>query len=161
MMHDCEEEDFGPDYLVTEFDEKRRILHISYRRKIHPVTDAHVEMKFRALRRILDRLTRSGRVYLIIDMSNFILEPELKAFYGEQARRIRDLYIMPNGIARYGFQITRITVRRGYAEYLGEDPNIFNSREEAFAYIYALIEEHKRAGIGIPAATFAGNSGTD
>ncbi len=138
---------FGADYLIPDFDEENRILHISYRRKIHPTTREHLQLKFGAMRELLNRYTAAGRVYLIIDITNFILEPELKELYAEEARRIRDTYIMPNGIARYGFQITRITVRQGYAQYLGENPNLFYSREEAYLYIYSLIEEHKRTGI--------------
>lgn len=136
-----------PDYFVTEFDEARRILHLAYKQTVHPTTPVHLEMKFTALRTVLDQCISTGRIYLIINMTNFILEPELKAKYAELVRGIRDTYIMPNGIARYGFQITRITVRQGYNTYLGENPNIFNSRGEAYAYIYSLISRHKKAGI--------------
>jgi len=150
-----------PDYLVADFDEEKRILHLSCRNKTHPTTKEHLRIKFDAFRELLAKYTATGRIYLIIDMSNFILEPELIKLYAREAKRIRDIYIMPNGIARYGFQITRITVRQSYTQYLGEDPNIFNSRQEAYSYIYSLIEEHKRSGIGIyapmPAADSAGD----
>jgi hypothetical protein len=147
MQHGDTIAKLGPDVFETDFDERRRVLHVAYKRKTHPTTRAHLEMKFGALRALLDRYIPSGRVYLIIDMSNLILEPELKTAYAELARGIRDTYIMPNGIARYGFQITRITVRQSYNMYLGENPNIFNSREEAYAYIHALIDRHRKAGI--------------
>jgi hypothetical protein len=136
-----------PDFFETEFDEVHRILHLAYKRTVHPTTPAHLEMKFNALRKVLDQYISSGRIYLIIDMSNLILEPDLKMKYVELARGIRDTYIMPGGIARYGFQITRITVRQGYNTYLGESPNIFNSRGEAYAYIHSLINRHRKAGI--------------
>lgn len=139
--------DFIPDFFDIEFDEAHRILHLAYRRTIHPTTTAHLEMKFDALRKVLDHYISSGRIYLIINMTNFILEPDLKAKYAELARGIRDKYIMPGGIARYGFQITRITVRQGYNTYLGESPNIFNSRGEAYTYIHALIDRNRQAGI--------------
>ncbi len=139
-----------------EFDESRRILHLAHKRMLHPTTSAHLDMIFEALRRELDQYIPSGRIYLIINMTNFILEPDMKTRFAELARGIRDTYIMPNGIARYGFQITRITVRQSYERYLSESPNIFNSRGEAYAYVNSLIERHKRAGIttdsSIPAA---------
>lgn len=153
--------DFSPDYLITDFDKTNRILHLSYRTKIHPTTHKHLQIKFGALRELLGKYTATGRIYLIIDMSNFILEPELKDLYAKEAKRIRDIYIMPNGIARYGFQITRITVRQSYAQHMGEDPNLFYSREEAYLYIHGLIEEHKRAGIGIFAPMPTADSATD
>jgi hypothetical protein len=129
------------------FDESRRILHLAHKRTLHPTTPAHLETIFQALRRELDQYISAGRIYLIINMTNFILEPDMKTRYAELARGIRDIYIMPNGIARYGFQITRITVRQSYDRYLCESPNIFNSRGEAFAYINSLIDRHKKAGI--------------
>ncbi len=142
-----------PDFFETEFDEARRILHFAYKRTIHPTTPEHLEMKFLALRNLLDQYISSGRIYLIIDMANFILEPELKTKYAELVRGIRDTYIMPSGIARYGFQITRITVRQGYNIYLGESPNIFNSRGEAYAYINSLIDRHREAGTTTDSST--------
>ena len=140
-----------PDYFDLEFDPVRRILHIGFKSRIHPTTKEQLGRKFAVLGEILDPYTKSERLYLIINMSNVIFEPELKTAYVAHARAIQDKYVMPDGIARYGFQITRITVRQGYAEQSGEDPHIFNSREEAFGYIESLIERHKSAGI-LPAA---------
>lgn len=147
MQHGHMTSKLGPDLFVTEFDETHRILHIAYRRAIHPTTPAHLEMKFKIFRDLLDQYIPSGKIYLIIDMTNFILEPDLKTKFAELARMISHEYIMPNGIARYGFQITRITVRQSYNIYLNENPNIFNSREEAYAYIFSLIDKHRAAGI--------------
>jgi len=149
MQHEDMTANLNADVYVMEFDESRRILHLSHRRMLHPTTPAHLEKIFEALRRELDRYISSGRIYLIINMSNFILEPDMKARFAELARGIRDTYIMPGGIARYGFQITRITVRQSYDKYIGENPNIFNSRREAYAYIQALIERNRKAGIAI------------
>lgn len=138
---------FDDKYIVAEFDDERRILHISYKTRVRPTTRKHLDLKFSALRSLLDKYTENGRIYLVIDMSNIILEPELKYDYAKHAKAISDEYIMPGGIARYGYQITRITVRSSYNDILGENPNIFNSREEAYTFIYRLIEEHRAAGM--------------
>jgi hypothetical protein len=147
MQHGHMRSKLGPEIFVTEFDEAHRILHMAYKRTIHPTTPAHLEMKFKIFRDILDQYIPSGKIYLIIDMTNFILEPDLKTKFAELARVIRDEYVMPDGIARYGFQITRITVRQSYNIYLNENPNIFNSRQEAYDYIYSLIDKHRAAGM--------------
>lgn len=131
------------DYLEIEFDKSARILHLSYKAKIHATTRQHLDAKFTALRSILNKYAEHGRIYLIIDMSNFIMDPELKSSYAAHAKAISEQYIMPRGIARYGYQITRITVRAGYRD-LGESPNIFGTREEAYDYIYALIKEQRK-----------------
>ena len=131
------------DIYKIEFDEERRILHVAYRRRIHPATEKQLDKVFAYFHGLLDQYTKTGRIYLIIDMTNLIIEPELKAFYMAHAREVIDKYIMPQGVARYGFQITRITVRSGYQQYSYESPNIFNSREEAYQYIYSLIEKNE------------------
>ena len=64
----------------------------------------------------------------------------------ELAREIKDIidkYLFPGGIARYGMDLTRSTARASHAEYIGGDPNLFNLKEEAYAYINDLIEEQK------------------
>jgi hypothetical protein len=127
--------------LALEFDELRRILHVSAREIVHIRTQAQVRTHFSSVMAMLDGYTQSGRVYLIIDMSNVIIDPELTGIYARYAREVGDKYIFPNGIARYGYQITRVTVRRGYEEYLAESPNLFNSRDEADTYISGLIEK--------------------
>ena len=131
---------FKPDNLITEFDSRLRILHVAYRRRIHPTTKAHLDIVFDTFEKMLDPYFESGRLYLIIDMTNFIVEPNLKLEYVARARDLIEKYIYPDGIARYGFQITRITIRACYDQYMAANPNIFNSREEAYRYIYSLIE---------------------
>jgi hypothetical protein len=118
-------------------------MHVAYPSKHHPTTKEHLDILFASFRAILDEHIDSGRIYLVINMANLIIEPELKTDYAAHAREISDKYLMPGGVARYGYQITRITVRVGYNEYLSEDPNIFDSRQEAYDYIYSLIEKDK------------------
>jgi hypothetical protein len=132
-------ERFAPNNMIVEFDEADRIVHLSVRKPRRMTTGEHLEQSFANLRSILDEYIAEGRVYLIIDMSNIIIEPDLKSMYATQAHAISEKYIMPHGIARYGYQITRVTVRTGYTDHLQEEPNIFNSREEAYAYIRGLI----------------------
>ena len=132
---------FNPDCIVTEFDEQNRILHTAYSRRVHPATEEHLDIIFSAYKNKLALFAASERIYLIVDMSNLIIEPELKAGYAAQAKDIIEKYVKPHGVARYGFQITRITVRAGYDRYMHDNPNIFNSREEAYRYIYSLIEK--------------------
>ena len=127
------------DNMIVEYDEHHRIVHISVKKPRRLTTKRHLEQAFARLREVLDTYIDEGRVYLIIDMSNLIIEPDLKSIYAALAHAISEKYIAPHGIARYGYQITRVTVRTGYSDHLREEPNIFNSREEAYTYIHALI----------------------
>lgn len=127
--------------MATEFDKENRILHVAYRAIVHPTSPEHLDIVFTAFKKMLDNYTATDRLYLIVNMTNFVIEPELKVAYAGHAREIYDKYIYPHGVARYGYQITRITVRSSHGAYLSEKPNIFNSRDEAEDYIYSLIEK--------------------
>jgi FMN-dependent NADH-azoreductase len=133
----------SPDCFITEFDSQRRILHVAYRNRIHPTSKEHLDIIFEAFSDMLEEFTALGKIYLIIDMTNFIVEPDLKSFYIANARKLLETYVIPHGIARYGFQITRITVRAGYHQYMNDNPNIFNSRDEAFEYINSVIKKNQ------------------
>lgn len=154
MRHESEPKMLNPDCYLVNFDEERRILHVAYRYRVHPTTIEHLDIVFASFRKMLDKYTDSGRVYLIIDMTNIIVEPNLKSAYAERARPIIEKYVMPRGVARYGYQITRITVRASYREHMGESPNIFNSREEAYDYITSLIEKNNLSGEAEPLSIF-------
>lgn len=133
--------------VKAEFDPVTRILHVSYTRRIRPGNVEQLNAHFANFEVMVEKYARDGRIYLIIDMSNLIFEPEFQAEYAAHARKISEVYCLPNGIARYGYQITRITVRSSYDKYIGGNPNIFNSREEAFVYIRAQIEKAKVASL--------------
>lgn len=145
------------DHLIADFDEQRRILHVAYKKRIHPTTREHLDILFASFRSLLDKYIDSGRFYLIIDLTNFIVEPDLKSIFATLAREMCEKYIVPQGIARYGYQITRITIRAAYHEQMNENPNIFNSRDEAYCYIYTLIDRNRQAELALTSSTMSGN----
>jgi hypothetical protein len=130
------------DKYTVEFDPALRIVHLGASELMQFDAPEKLEPWFAALAKILDRFIADGRVYLIIDMGNILFDPSLADVYARHVRAILEKYIYPGGIARYGFQITRVTVRRGYSDHLKETPHIFNTRAEAEAYIKALIEKN-------------------
>jgi hypothetical protein len=130
---------FDQSSFIADFDDQNRILHLSHTKKIHLRTKTALDSFFEQFTQLLDKYIDSGRVYLIINMSNLVIEQDLAPIYARHAKKIARTYIYLNGIARYGYVITRVMVKRGYSEYLNENPNIFNSREEAEEYITDLI----------------------
>ncbi len=51
---------------------------------------------------------------MIVDLTKFIIEPKLSNCYAEKIQTIAQNCLFPNGLARYGYQITRMTVRLGH-----------------------------------------------
>lgn len=133
--------------LVGEFDEQRLTVHLTAKNPIHVTTIEQGYELSRAVKAILSRFLAGRRGYMVTDFGKIIIEPEKIDEYAAEVKDIMDTYLYPDGFARYGFEITRVTARLGHAAYIGGSPNLFNTKEEAFRYIYELREEHLRAGI--------------
>lgn len=138
---------FNIDDLVGEFDEQHLIVHLTAKNPIHATTREQGYILSRAVKEILGRHLRQRRGYMITDYSKIIIEPEKVDEYSAEIRKIMETFLQPDGLARYGFEITRVTARLSHAAYLGGSPNLFNTKEDAYRYIYQLREEHMRAGI--------------
>ncbi|MCP4570514.1 MAG: hypothetical protein GY841_23265 [FCB group bacterium] len=130
---------FRYEYFIVDFDDSQRIMYLSNEGLVHLKTKNQVDQSFELFQSICRRYYAQGKFYLIIDMSNFIIEPDLTAVYAKNAKKIIEKYIVPGGVARFGHQITRLTVRRAYADYLTEKPQIFSTRGEACTYINEVI----------------------
>jgi hypothetical protein len=137
--------------LVGEFDEQRHTVHLTAKNPIHVTTREQGYILSRAVKDILCQHLSHRRGYMITDYSKIIIEPEKIDEYSSEVKNIMDTYLLPDGLARYGYEITRVTARLGHAAYLGGSPNIFNSKEDAARYIDQLREAHIRAGLLEPA----------
>jgi hypothetical protein len=133
--------------LVGEFDERHRIVHLTAKCPIHVTTLEQGKILSKAVNKILTQFLAGRRGYLITDYSKIIIEPEKIDEYAAEIKRIIDRYLYPGGLARYGFEITRVTARLGHAAYLGGSPNLFNTKSEAEHYIRSLAAQHMDEGI--------------
>jgi hypothetical protein len=131
------------DDLVLEFDDTNKIVHVTAKKPIHITTLDEGEVLCTALNRALSKFLLPGRGYMITDYSKIILEPKHIDIYAEEISKIMEIYLYPDGLARYGFEVSRITARRSHEEYLGGTPNLFQTKDEAFGYIHSLIEKGK------------------
>jgi hypothetical protein len=147
--------------LQFEFDSDNRILHLSYKSTVHVKTAEQLIIIMDAFKRYLKQHRESGLIYIIIDMTHLIIEPDLSRLYGRLAGEINDAYAHPHGIARYGHQITRVTVRRGYMDNRSEEPNLFGTRTEAENYIRALIARNQAESQPAPVTMTPGRSSGD
>ncbi len=129
--------------LFGEYDPNTRIVHLTAHRPINARTTEQGLILAQAVMDILKQHLGDGRGYMVTDYTRIILNPVSIHLYAKAIKDIVDTYLYPGGLARYGMEISRITAQRGHEEYLGGNPNLFDTREEAFAYIYALIERNR------------------
>ncbi len=126
--------------VQIEFDEIKGIIHIAYTEEYRISEKNELFVMFENLEHYLESLKMSKKIYLIIDISNLIIEPNLAPEYACRAERLTKKYFHKNGVAQYGYQITRIMLMRAYKEYLEKDPNIFRTKKDAYDYIESLIK---------------------
>jgi len=134
-------------YLEMEHDERRNLVHVSFNRKVTIDTEEKIREFFSLSKQLYEQMGVPKPFYMVINITNIIIDPSLYSLYADLAGDILENYLHPNGVARYGHQITRLTVRRGYSEKIHTDPNIFATRQEATAYIDGLIASRTLVGI--------------
>lgn len=78
---------------------------------------------------------------MIIDYTRIIIEPLCIAEYAAEIKKIIDTFLYRDGIARYGFEIGRVTARLGHSTPIGVPLNLFATRAEAEAYIHSIIAD--------------------
>lgn len=130
-------------HLQFEFDEESRILYFSGTEFVGITTQERLIAVMEAIRTEMERHSSSGRMYMIIDVKNLVIPPELSGLYGRLAADIYTTYAFPDGVARFGHQLTRVAIRRGYMDYMDDDPHLFGTRAEAESHIRSLIARRR------------------
>jgi hypothetical protein len=136
---------FDPEELIGKFDPETRIVHLTARNPIHAKTLEEGFMLGKAVKAVIERFLSDGRGYLLTDYSKIIIEPTEVEEYSRWMQEVRDAFLYPGGIARYGFEISRINAQLAHKEYLGGNPNLFDTYEAALAYLKSLIA-HDQSG---------------
>jgi len=131
--------------MRVEFDPERRIVHLSAEEDIYFQTPEDLEDLYADTCDILGRYTHGTPVYLLVDMANFIIDPSLFEDYGKKSAMVKEKFLYPDGMAGYGFQITRVTVQLSYGN-AEKRPALFKTRKEAEEYLVNL--EFQRTGVG-------------
>ena len=130
-------------YFNIEFDPEIRLMEVSYRDKVYISNEQQLRNMFINFGYLIEQYAGNEKLYLLIDVNNLIIEPVLSDIYGELAGSVCEKFVYPRGAARYGYQITRLTVRQGYMDQVKEDPNLFGTYNEARKYLESLMDENR------------------
>ena len=126
--------------IIIDYDPAGRVFHLTARHKIRISTTPELHALCHRVQEAFQEHAEGGRSYLIVDMSRIAIDDHLANEYARHVQLLLSLWIHPNGIARYGFEITRITAMEGHRHMTDEkDPHLFATRDEAYAYILGLI----------------------
>lgn len=128
------------DDIITEFDDKRRIFHLSAKRPLIIKTSAELTDLCNLVRSCLSEHTFNERCYMIVDVAKIVIDPILVTEYMQKVKVLCEHYLYPEGLARYGYQITRVTATIVHQRYLQNDPHLFRNKTEAINYVEGLIE---------------------
>jgi hypothetical protein len=124
--------------LVAEFEPESRIVHQTATKVVRITTHAQAELLADATDRNLSRLLGNERGYLVTNISKVVIEPSVVEVFAARINELISKYLHPHGIARYGYEIGRVTVRMSHEANMIRDLNLFASKDEAYAYIRGL-----------------------
>lgn len=124
--------------LEIEFDTGSRILHLSARRPVVLANSAQMDLQREAVEQVL-RQSGPEPVYVMVHLPRFIIDPGLAPVYASRIVKTIQKYAHAGGIARYGLNMTRVTVKMAYSSILNQEPNLFATRSEAEAYIHGIV----------------------
>ncbi len=128
--------------LIVEYDEQKKIVHVSASEILHVIGQKNsIEFMNDVRDRVKEKL-QGYLGYLIVDYSKIQIEPDNIEEYAEKLYFELKKLVHPNGYARYGFGIGRVTSKRISRYMEDEPPPLFHSKDEAYGYIYQLIERN-------------------
>ncbi len=127
------------DDVIIEYDRPRRIVHVTARRKVAITTGVELTAVCELVQKSLREVCGSELGYMIVDISRIAIDPSLVHLYTQHLGSLIGACIHHDGIARYGYEITRLTARHGHRDLPDKDPHLFGAKAEAFDYIHRLI----------------------
>ncbi|HOP07591.1 MAG TPA: hypothetical protein PLF13_09900 [candidate division Zixibacteria bacterium] len=124
--------------LEVEYDDTNRIVYLTASETISISCETEMIQLCSTIRETLDQYGPE-RLYLVMDLLRFAIEPSLAELYAERVRSLTEDYLYPDGLARYGYQITRVTIMLGAENKKATKDLFFTNKEEACQYIYNRI----------------------
>ena len=102
-----------PEFEITyEFDSQKSIFHLTAEAEVHITSEEGLNQLCNQVCSLLTEFTSTGdRCYMVVDLNKFIIEPELFESYGIKIQDIQERFLYNNGLIRYGYRITRLTIK--------------------------------------------------
>jgi len=125
--------------LCTEFDKQRGALFVSAEKRLRIATEPDLVNLAEAIDCLMEKHFSKERGFLLVNLQQIAIEPNHLDLYVARIRQLYRLYLRPHGLIAYGFEITRVTAQLSHEMYDRQEPNLFNTREEAEAFVDMLI----------------------
>ena len=132
------------DKITAEFDPEKRILHLQAAERLEISEKTQLDEVCARVSSILMEQCAEERCYMVVNLSCFVIDPSLAVAYGEKMQCIGAEYIYPDGVARYDYEITRVTISLSQTQYNKMPQNLFATRKDAYEYIDGLIEKSQK-----------------
>lgn len=129
---------------IMEFDAETRTFHLSATERIHVSTEEQLNTLCWAVTEAVSQHAATSRCFLLVDISKIAIEPDLAQLYAEKIKKLGQKYLYPEGLVRYGSEITRVTARIGHDLFQLEAPHLFRTKAEALKYIGELRATYRR-----------------
>lgn len=128
---------------IIEFDAATNTLHLSATELMQVTTKEQLGALCNIVSEALREHTAGSRCFLLVDISKIAIEPELAEPYSEKIGTLCERYLLPDGLVRYGSEITRVTAQIGHEAFQLDTPNLFRTKIEALKYLGELSASHR------------------
>ena len=126
------------DHIVVEYEPEAEIVHLNPSNQLLINNRNDLETLCGHVRTFMAERCTSNRCYFMANISMITIDPAYMRAYGDHIKALLQTYIYPEGIARYGYNITRVTARGGSKGIQIEDPHFFGTEWEARDYLTRL-----------------------
>ena len=126
------------DHVCIEYEPDSEIVHLKPNGPIQVSSRDDLETLCSRVRRFMAEHCTNGRCYFMVNITPITIDPAFFRAYGEHIKALLQTYIYPEGIARYGYNITRVTARGGSRGIQTGEPHFFGTEWEAREYLTRL-----------------------
>lgn len=128
-------------HLRIRIDRQRNIVHVTADKLVRVSSEKMLEEVCGEVATFLSEQLEGRRCYLVVNISRIQIDDDLHEVYARHVEGMMADCIIPGGLVRYGYGITRLTAIEGHRHMSEKDPHLFATEQEAFVYIDSLIAQ--------------------
>ncbi len=133
--------------ISLTFDPETRIAELSAKTVLTIDSTEKLDTLCNTICSLLTRESGGKRCYLAVDISQIVIDPGLADQYAGKIKAMKEEMLFPEGLVRYGFEITRVTIKLAEMKE-GKFPILFNKRDEALRYLEELSRNREAEAVG-------------
>jgi hypothetical protein len=127
--------------VSVDYEADSGIVHLKPSEPVQVMSDEDLNALCDLVGQVMSRHCGASRCFFLVDISQLTIDPDFAHAYAEHLKGMCETYIHTDGVARYGYNITRVTARACNKSMHANDPCFFRSEADAREYLKRLREQ--------------------